>query len=227
MKKFKLGFMVGRFQMLHKGHESLINEGIELCDRFVILLGNSEESRTENNPFNFEERKEMIKMIFGDKVEVYPIISIGIGYVPAWGNYIMNTIKFYCGEYPDFVLRGADDGRSEWLDKEKYNNITEYIINRNIIPFTATQVRRWLKEWYEAKEEYESQTRSIERGLAGGMFDPLNPVSSSSISSSKLLSDKKQRMEEAYIHVCEMLSPKYTPAKLENYGGILARGIKR
>ena len=62
-KKFKLGFMVGRFQMLHKGHESLINEGLELCERFVLLLGNSEDSRTKNNPFTFEERKEMIKTV--------------------------------------------------------------------------------------------------------------------------------------------------------------------
>ena len=145
-KKFKLGFMVGRFQMLHKGHESLINEGLELCERFVILLGNSEESRTKNNPFTFEERKEMIKTIFGDKVEVYPLISIGIGYVPAWGNYVMNTVKFYCGDYPDFVLRGSDDGRTQWIDKEKYNNLTEYIINRNIIPISATQVRRDLAD---------------------------------------------------------------------------------
>ncbi len=226
MKKFKLGFMVGRFQMLHKGHESLINEGIELCDRFVILLGNSEESRTKNNPFTFEERKEMIKMIFGDKVEVYPIISIGIGYIPAWGNYIMNTIKFYCGDYPDFVLRGADDGRSEWLDKEKYNNITEYIINRNIIPFSATQVRNCLIEWYEAKEEFEKQNRSIERGLSGFGFDPLNPQNNnSSVLSSITLSDKKKRMEDTYSHLGEMLNPKYTPAKLEKYGEIL-KGIR-
>ena len=60
MKKFELGFMVGRFQILHKGHESLINEGLERCKKFVILLGNSEESRTEKNPFTFQERKEMI-----------------------------------------------------------------------------------------------------------------------------------------------------------------------
>lgn len=150
-KKFKLGFMVGRFQLLHKGHESLINEGLELCDRFVILLGNSEESRTKNNPFNFEERKEMIQKIYGDKVEVYPIISIGIGYVPEWGNYIMNTIKYYCGEYPDFVIRGADDGRTQWIDKSKYTQLTEYIISRELINISSSELREKLKEVYRIK----------------------------------------------------------------------------
>jgi len=164
-KKFKLGFMVGRFQLLHKGHESLINEGLKLCDRFVILLGNSEESRTKNNPFNFEERKEMIQKIYGDKVEVYPIISIGIGYVPEWGNYIMNTIKYYCGEYPDFVIRGADDGRTQWIDKSKYTQLTEYIISRELINISASELREILKEFYRIKKN-----SSI---LADRRMDPL------------------------------------------------------
>lgn len=169
-KKFKLGFMVGRFQLLHKGHESLINEGLELCDRFVILLGNSEESRTKNNPFNFEERKEMIQKIYGDKVEVYPIISIGIGYVPEWGNYIMNTIKYYCGDYPDFVIRGADDGRSQWIDKSKYTQLTEYIISRKLINISASDLRKTLKEVYRIK-----RNSSI---LTDTPRDPLAPIGS-------------------------------------------------
>ena len=211
-KKFKLGFMVGRFQMLHKGHESLINEGLELCDRFVVLLGNAEESRTKNNPFTFEERKEMIKMIYGDKVEVYPIISIGIGYVPAWGNYVMNTIKFYCGDYPDFVLRGSDDGRNNWIDNDKYPNLTEHIISRKIVPFSATQVRQCLLGWYEKRLDLVAP-KTIERFLAD----------------TQLKSDygltREQLMEEDYSHLMDMISSKYTRKKLEKYAEIL-RGIR-
>ena len=211
-KKFKLGFMVGRFQMLHKGHESLINEGLELCERFVILLGNSEESRTKNNPFTFEERKEMIKLIYGNKVEVYPIISIGIGYVPAWGNYVMNTIKFYCGEYPDFVLRGSDDGRNNWIDNDKYPHLTEHIISRKIVPFSATQVRQCLLGWYE-KKLYLDAPKTMERFLAD----------------TQLKSDygltREQLIEEDYSCLMEMISSKYTRKRLEKYAEIL-RGIR-
>ena len=215
-KKFKLGFMVGRFQMLHKGHESLINEGIELCERFVILLGNSEESRTRNNPFTFEERKEMIKTVFGDKVEVYPIISIGIGYVPAWGNYIMNTIKFYCGEYPDFVLRGSDDGRSEWLDKTKYNNITEYIISRNLIKVSATQVREKLLEWYHWQCEKVMVKQSTIDFLAPGRMNQRSLLTISGLSSQ----DKANiQLVESYLK--DNLSNKYTYEQLEKYGNVL------
>ena len=196
-KKFKLGFMVGRFQMLHKGHESLINEGLELCDRFVVLLGNAEESRTKNNPFTFDERKEMIKMIYGNKVEVYPIISIGIGYVSACGNYIMNTIKFYCGDYPDFVLRGSDDGRNDWIDNDKYSQLTEHIVSREIVPFSATQVRRALLGWYEKKLDLDAP-ETMERFLAD----------------TQLKSDygltREQLVEEDYSRLMEMISSKYT-----------------
>jgi nicotinamide-nucleotide adenylyltransferase len=211
-KKFKLGFMVGRFQMLHKGHESLINEGLELCDRFVVLLGNAEESRTKNNPFTFEERKEMIKMIYGDKVEVYPIISIGIGYVPAWGNYVMNTIKFYCGDYPDFVLRGSDDGRNNWIDNDKYPHLTEHIVSRNIVPFSATQVRQGLLGWYEKRLDLNAP-KTMERFLADAQLKSDYGLT------------REQLILDDYNRLMNMISPKYTRKRLEKYGEIL-RGIR-
>lgn len=213
MKKFKLGFMVGRFQMLHKGHESLINEGLDLCERFVILLGNSEESRTKKNPFTFEERKEMIKTVFGDKVEVYPIISIGIGYIPAWGNYIMNTIKFYCGEYPDFVLRGSDDGRSDWIDKTKYDNLTEYIISRKLIKVSATEVREKLLEWYQGQPAKKQNIVDslIQEGLPQGSLIQISGISSYD----------KTRAYLAETYLKENLSDKYTKEQLEKYSDIL------
>ncbi len=209
-KKFKLGFMVGRFQMLHKGHESLINEGLELCERFVLLLGNAEKSRTKNNPFTFEERKEMIRTVFGNKVEVYPIFSIGIEYVPAWGNYIMNTIKFYCGEYPDFVLRGSDDCRREWIDKTKYDNLTEYIISRNIVKVSATQVREKLLEWYYWRCKVKHST--LDFILSGDL----------SLYKASVLSDREEAeldLIESYLK--DNLSNKYTNEQLEKYGSIL------
>ena len=144
MTPFKIGFTVGRFQLLHKGHEQLIDLGLELCEKFVVLVGSSNESRTENNPFTFEERKEMIQKVYGDKVEVYPIINIGIGYVPEWGNYLLNTIKFYCGEFPDFVINGSENGRSNWLSNEQRQHITELTVSRDKIKISASEIRKYL-----------------------------------------------------------------------------------
>jgi len=144
MQKFKLGFTVGRFQLVHKGHEQLIDLGLELCEKFVVLVGSSDESRTVNNPFTFEERKEMLQKIYGDRIEVYPTINIGIGYVPEWGNYLLNTIKFYCGEFPDFVVNGSEDGRSNWLSNENRQHITELTVARDKIKISGTEIRKYL-----------------------------------------------------------------------------------
>ena len=77
----------------------------------------------------------------------------------------MNTIKYYCGEYPDFVIRGADDGRTQWIDKSKYTQLTEYIISRDLIKISASELREKLKEVYRIK-----QNSSI---LAARRMDPL------------------------------------------------------
>lgn len=139
-KLFKLGFIVGRFQLCHKGHEELINIGKSLCEKFVVIVGSTNESRTVKNPFTFEERKEMIHTVCGEDVIVLPIVDIGIGYVPEWGNYLINTIKANVGEEPDFAIRGAEFGREKWLPKEK--QISEFILDRSKIQISATQCRK-------------------------------------------------------------------------------------
>ena len=156
-------------------------------------------------------------MIFGDKVEIYPIISIGIGYVPAWGNYIMNTIKFYCGEYPDFVLRGSDDGRSEWIDKTKYDNLTEYIISRKLITVSATQVREKLLEWYQGQPTKKQNVVDFltQEGLPQASLIQISGSSSA----------EKNRAKMAELYLKDNISEKYTKKRLEKYGEIL-KGIR-
>ena len=51
-KPYDVGLIVGRFQTLHKGHEKLIETGLMLCDRLLILIGSSQECGTERNPLN-------------------------------------------------------------------------------------------------------------------------------------------------------------------------------
>ena len=50
----------------------------------------------------------MLQAIYGDRIIVLPIVDIGIGYVPEWGQYLINTIKFNVGEEPDFAIVGSE-----------------------------------------------------------------------------------------------------------------------
>ena len=51
-KPYDVGFICGRFQTFHKGHEKLVETGLMLCDRLLIFIGSSQEDGTERNPFN-------------------------------------------------------------------------------------------------------------------------------------------------------------------------------
>ena len=57
--QYKVGFVLGRFQPFHKGHQYLIEKALEQCDNVIVGVG-SANKQDENNPFSFEERKKQI-----------------------------------------------------------------------------------------------------------------------------------------------------------------------
>lgn len=70
MKPYDVGMICGRFQTFHKGHESLVKTGLELCDRVLILIGSAQECGTERNPLNINTRTKMLKEIYGDNSNI-------------------------------------------------------------------------------------------------------------------------------------------------------------
>lgn len=55
----KTGFL-GRFQPFHLGHHNLVKKH-KGKESFYIIIGSSNESRTEENPLTFKERKKLIQ----------------------------------------------------------------------------------------------------------------------------------------------------------------------
>ena len=70
MKPYDTGLVCGRFQTFHKGHERLVDTGLLLCDRLLILIGSAQECGTERNPFNINTRTKILKEIYGERPEV-------------------------------------------------------------------------------------------------------------------------------------------------------------
>ena len=70
MKPYDVGLVCGRFQTFHKGHEKLVDTGLLLCDRLLILIGSAQEYGTERNPFNINTRTKILKEIYGDRLEI-------------------------------------------------------------------------------------------------------------------------------------------------------------
>jgi bifunctional NMN adenylyltransferase/nudix hydrolase len=61
-KAYDVGVIVGRFQVpeLHDAHVELIESVQERHDKVVLFLGLSEVRGTQNNPLDFEARKQMV-----------------------------------------------------------------------------------------------------------------------------------------------------------------------
>ena len=72
MYKYRVALFIGRFQPFHKGHLYSLKKCFELADQVIVGIGSSQESGTENNPWDFEARKAMIESLDlqGDSLKV-------------------------------------------------------------------------------------------------------------------------------------------------------------
>lgn len=67
MKKYKIALFIGRFQPFHNGHLYSLEKCLETAEKVIIAVGSSQESRTENNPWGYKVRKQMICAVVNEK----------------------------------------------------------------------------------------------------------------------------------------------------------------
>lgn len=157
-KPYDVGLICGRFQTFHKGHEKLVETGLLLCDRLLILIGSSQEYFTERNPYNIVTREAMLKEIYGDNpnIMIYGISDMTNenDICAEWGRYLLQHVDNYIYKNPDVMIYGNDESRSQWFDKADLKNTTELILNRAELPISATMLRQLMledkrKEWMQ------------------------------------------------------------------------------
>jgi len=66
---YRIALLIGRFQPFHLGHLYLIKKTLEIAEKVIIGIG-SASILDENNPLDFETRKNIIKAVFyKEKIE--------------------------------------------------------------------------------------------------------------------------------------------------------------
>ena len=60
MKKYKTALFIGRFQPFHNGHLYSLKKCLDIAEKVVVAVGSSQESGTENNPWGYKIRKQMV-----------------------------------------------------------------------------------------------------------------------------------------------------------------------
>lgn len=145
MYKYNSGLIVGRFQFFHNGHKSILDKALKECEIVIVCIGSVEEKRNYRNPFNYEERKKFILSAYSRKdrkrIKFIPLVSIGVGDDPVWGNYILNSCKFYHNISPEVYYTGTESDRNNWFPSQNIKNV---YIDRNIINISATELREAL-----------------------------------------------------------------------------------
>lgn len=131
-KAFRLGILVGRFQMLHAGHEMMIRTALLTCERVALFVGSSQESGTEKNPFSYELREKILRTMFGNLIEIYPLPDIGVGNNGTWGDYVLRNVENRCGFRPDLLVSGREERRLDWFDSEEGKTVAELYIPKTI-----------------------------------------------------------------------------------------------
>jgi bifunctional NMN adenylyltransferase/nudix hydrolase len=76
--KPRLGFIIGRFQPRHVGHENLIREAAKQVEWLIVLIGSVNTPRSIKNPWTFRERATSMQDWLRNeglqhKVKIYPV----------------------------------------------------------------------------------------------------------------------------------------------------------
>lgn len=123
MKKYKIGYTTGVFDMFHVGHLNILSKSKELCDKLIVGVTTDELAKYKNiTPIiNFDNRKRIISAIkYVD--EVVPQLT-------------MNKLEAQSKYKFDVIFVGSD-----WKGTEKWNKIEGDFkkINVDVVYFDYT-----------------------------------------------------------------------------------------
>ncbi|MBO5076317.1 MAG: adenylyltransferase/cytidyltransferase family protein [Clostridia bacterium] len=146
MRAYASGLIVGRFQVFHIGHRNIVRAALRLCDRVLVLIGSSQEAGTAKNPLSYETRRDVIAEIFPREAErgrliIAPLPDLGVGNVPAWGNYVYSSASEVLGTPPSLFVTGREERRISWFDDNPA--ISELYVPKTV-DISATQLREFL-----------------------------------------------------------------------------------
>ena len=99
----KRALFIGRFQPFHNAHLVDVKNILKECDEIVIVIGSSNEKNTLENPFSYNERKQMVINVFKknkiNNFKIYPVPDLYND--RKWIGYIKKNLPRY-----DFVYSG-------------------------------------------------------------------------------------------------------------------------
>lgn len=144
MKKYKVGFVAGFFDIIHEGHIQILEQAKSQCEQLIVAVGTDEFMRIRKgreSVLNYSERAQIVGSIrYVDKV----VEETDLDKLAAYKNYHFNVM--FAGDdhenEPVYIRDAA-------ILKEKYDVDTIYIKRSNI---SSTAIRKRVCDMSENKE---------------------------------------------------------------------------
>jgi len=166
-----IGLAVMRLQPLHRGHRLLIETMLEQCDRAIVGIGSVQERGTERNPYSFDLRKAMIRVLFPDekRLQIIGLEDIGAPTKKAWALYVLARIAEEGLEKPDRYFGGSAEDTAWFEETMPVQVVDRHGIGEGI---NATAIRRKLKEGEPLEGEIPEAVEKLLRSENGA--EPLD-----------------------------------------------------
>jgi len=131
---------IGRFQPFHQGHLHILAKQVASNKRFLIGIGSSQYQHTLQNPFSYDERKEMIQQSLNAiDLNCYQIEPIpDIHDPPQWVEHVEKTVPGFDTVLTNnpftaslFETKGYSVSQTTLFNRKKLNGtyIRQCIIN--------------------------------------------------------------------------------------------------
>jgi len=149
-RRRQIAVYIGRFQPFHRGHEYVLNHCLEHYDHTVVLIGSAFKARDIENPFTYNQRRQVIMRWLDEEWAANPEISIhplqDHPYNDAeWIKSVQGIVSFTVSgiENAEITLVGCDRDSTTWYLKAFPQWERDFIEPyRNIPGLSATQVRK-------------------------------------------------------------------------------------
>lgn len=142
--------VIGRLQIFHRGHATLLRQALEQAEQVIIVLGSSFAARSSKNPFTWEERANMVRATLTAqqqaRVAFVPVRDYAD--LPRWAAAVQRGVVSHGPQPQRTVLVGfRKDATSDYL-----NHFPQWQLHlvQQEVDIDATNLRRVLFEGGDA-----------------------------------------------------------------------------
>lgn len=158
----KRALFIGRFQPFHNGHLHVAKLLSKKFDEVIIGIGSSQEKNTAQNPFSYNERKQMIfQTLKNNKIKNFKVCPTPDLYDDyKWTNYILKNLPKFDVAYSgnDWTIRCFKKHKIKAVKIKLVKGISSTIIRKMI-----ADNKNWKNLVPEEIVHYIKKIKGIER----------------------------------------------------------------